>query len=255
MNYEKIAKEARKKVLELIYKAQTSHIGSNFSCIDIMTLLFEKMNLDKDKFVLSKGWVAASLYYFLWRKDRITEKELNSFCQPESKFIGLAENITKDIMIAGGSMGLGLPGAVGLALSKKMKKEAGKVYCLMSDGEMQCGTTWESAMIASHHNLNNLVVIVDSNGLQAMGSTDQILNIEPLENKWRVFGWHTDVVNGHDFDAIEESFNLPEDTTQPQIIITRTVKGKGVSFMANENLYHYKQLSEEEYLKALAELK
>src|SRR3972149_1458318 len=108
-NYQQIAKDARLKVLELIYKAQVSHIGSNFSCIDILTVLFEKMDLDKDRFVLSKGWAAASLYYFLWRKGRITEEELNSFCMEGSKFIGLAENITSDIPIAGGSMGLGLP--------------------------------------------------------------------------------------------------------------------------------------------------
>ena len=119
-NYETIARDARKKVLELVYKAQTSHIGSNFSAIDIMTVLFEKMNLGKDKFVLSAGWKAASLYYFLWHKGRITEEELNSFCQPGSKFIGLAEPIIPDIMIAGGSMGMGLPGAVGLALAKKL---------------------------------------------------------------------------------------------------------------------------------------
>src|SRR3990167_10363431 len=173
-NYSQIAKDARLRVLDLIYGAQTSHIGSNFSCIDILAVLFEKIDLDKDKFVLSKGWVAASLYYFLWRKGRITEEELNSFCKEGSKFIGLAEPITPDIMIAGGSMGLGLPGAVGLALAKKIKKEEGKVYVLMSDGEMQSGTFWESILITRHHKLDNLVILVDYNGLQAMGETRDV---------------------------------------------------------------------------------
>ena len=249
-----IAKEARLKVLDLIYQAQTSHIGSNFSCIDILTVLFEKINLDREKFVLSKGWVAASLYYFLWLKGRITEEELNSFCKEGSKFIGLAEPITPDITIAGGSMGLGLPGAVGLALAKKIKKEEGKVYVLMSDGEMQIGTTWESALIASHHGLDNLVVIVDNNGLQAMGKTDDILTLDSLKNKWRSFNWCSTSVSGHSFEQLTHALDKPDTHSEPYIIIANTVKGKGVSFMENNNLYHYKGLSEEEYMDAKQEL-
>lgn len=252
---DKIALESRKKVLSLVYKAQTSHIGSLFSMADIMAVLFEKINLDVDKFVLSKGWGACMLYYHLWRKGRITEQELDSYCMDGSKFIGLSEPIHRDIQIAGGSMGLGFPGAVGLALSKKMKGSYGKVYCLMSDGEMQIGTTWEAAMLAAHHNLNNLVVIVDCNGLQAMGDTKDILNIEPLDNKWRAFGWLVRETDGHTYDQIEESLNFPKDIAQPQVIIAKTIKGKGVSFMANQNLYHYKNLSKDEYERALAELK
>ena len=122
MNYKEKATAARKKVLEMIYKAQVSHIGSNFSCIDILTVLFEKIDLDKDKFILSAGWKAASLYYFLWKKGRITKAELDSYCQQGSKFIGLAEPIHKDIIFAGGSMQMGTAAAVGLALSKKLKK-------------------------------------------------------------------------------------------------------------------------------------
>ena len=177
VDYSQIVKDARKKVLQLIYEAQTSHIGSNFSCIDILTALFEKIDLDKDKFVLSKGWAAASLYYFLWRKGRITEDELNSYCKEGSKFIGLSEAIIPEIPFSAGSMGLGLPAAVGFALSKKLNGEDGKIYVLMSDGELQCGTTWESALIAAQHKLNNLVVIIDANSFQAMGKIDEILKI------------------------------------------------------------------------------
>ncbi|MDO8663590.1 MAG: 1-deoxy-D-xylulose-5-phosphate synthase N-terminal domain-containing protein, partial [Candidatus Wildermuthbacteria bacterium] len=156
VNYKEIAKQARIKVLDLIYRAQVSHIGSNFSCIDLLTVIFENADLDKDKIILSKGWVAASLYYFLWRKGRITKEELDSFCRPGSKFIGLAEPIIPEIPAAGGSMGFGLPFGVGFALAKKLKKENGKVFVLMSDGEMQIGTTWESALIGAHHKLDNL---------------------------------------------------------------------------------------------------
>jgi len=252
-NYKKIANDARKTVLRLIYNAQTSHIGSNFSCIDLLTVLFEKIDLDKEKAILSKGWAAASLYYFLWRKGRITEKELNSYCQPGSKFIGLAEPIIPEIPASGGSMGFGLPFGVGFALAEKIKKEKGKAFVLMSDGEMDCGTTWESALIASHHKLDNLLVFVDFNGLQAMGKVKEILNVEPLKEKWQAFGWEAREIDGHNFEEIENSLISPS-SGKPVVIIARTIKGKGVSFMENNNIWHYKAPSENEYNKALKEL-
>ncbi len=254
-NYKGIAKDARKTVLSLIYKAQTSHIGSNFSLTELLTMLFEKSDLDKDKIILSKGWAAASLYYFLWRKGRITKEELDSYCQPGSKFIGLAEPVIPEIPAAGGSMGFGLPFGVGFALSKKIKKEKGRIYVLMSDGEMDCGTTWESALIATHHGLDNLVVIVDFNGLQAMGKVEDILNIEPLKDKWQAFGWEVKEIDGHNFEEIEKSLiNPPLHVGKPMVIIARTIKGKGVSFMEGDNIWHYKAPSDEEYQKALKEL-
>lgn len=253
-NYKEIANETRKKVLELIYKAQTSHIGSNFSCIDLLTVIFENSDIDKDKIILSKGWAAASVYYFLWRKGRITQEELDSYCQPGSKFIGLIEPVIPEIPAAGGSMGFGLPFGVGFALAKKLNKEEGKVYVLMSDGEMQCGTTWESALIAAQHKLDNLVVVVDFNGLQAMGNVKDILNIEPLKDKWGAFGWEVKEINGHNFEEIEKALTVPPQKEKPMIIIAKTTKGKGVSFMEGKNLYHYKELSAEECQMALKEL-
>lgn len=251
-NYATIAQGSRKKCLELVYKAQTSHIGSLFSCADIMAVLFEKIDLNKDRFILSAGWKACMLYYHLWRKGRITEEELNSYCQEGSKFIGLAEPIIPEIPIAGGSMGLSFPGAIGIALAKKLKGEEGKVYVLMSDGEMQIGTTWESALIASHHKLDNLVVMVDNNGFQAMGSTKDILDIPRLRAIWKNIGWICGEIDGHDYRSIEGFLNRIKGF--PTCMIANTTKGKGVSFMENNNLYHYKQLSEEEYRSALKEL-
>ena len=253
-DYKKIANDARIRVLEMIYKAQTSHIGSNYSCIDLLAVIFEKADLDKDKVVLSKGWAAASLYYFLKEKGRITETDLESYCQPDSKFIGLAEPIIPDIPAAGGSMGFGLPFGVGFALAKKTKKEEGKIFVVMSDGEMQIGTTWESAMIAAHHKLDNLLVFVDCNGLQAMGNVGEILKVEPLAEKWKAFGWNVCEIDGHDFDEIEKIAGSPV-FGKPTAVIARTIKGKGVSFMEGENIYHYKAPSEEEYQAALNELK
>lgn len=256
MDYSQIVKQARIKVLELIYKAQTSHIGSNYSCLDLLAVLFEKSDLDKDKIILSKGWAVASLYYFLWRKGRITKEELESFCQPGSKFIGLAEPIVPDIPAAGGSMGFGLPFGVGFSLAKKIKKEDGKIYVLMSDGEMDCGTTWESALIGAHHQLDNLQVLVDFNELQAMGKVKEILNIEPLREKWQAFGWEVREINGHNFEEIEKALLSPSAKLgKPSVIIAKTIKGKGVSFMEGNNLWHYKSPSEKEYQRALKELK
>lgn len=254
-DYAKIAKESRIKCLELVYKAQTSHIGSLLSCADIMAVLSEKIDWDKDKFVLSAGWKAAMLYYHLWRKRRITGEDLNSYCQPGSKWIGLAEPVCKEIVIAGGSMGLGLPGAVGLALAKKLKGENGTVYCLMSDGELQIGTTWESALIAAHHRLDNLVVIVDNNGLQAMGATKDILSSRfPLASSTADSFWRYYEVDGHAYNNIEAVIEQANPKDKPVVLVCNTIKGKGVSFMEGNNLYHYKAPSEKEYELALKEL-
>ena len=260
-NYKKIALEARKAVLHLIYQAQTSHIGSNFSCIDILTVLYNIANIDKDlkedrdRIAISKGWVAASVYYFLAEKGIIPKEDLKTYCKEGSKYIGLVEPYVRVIEAAGGSMGFGLPFGIGFALAKKLKKEKGKVFVLMSDGEMQTGTTWESAFIASHHNLDNLFVIVDVNELKAMGRVKEILNIEPLKDKWEVFGWEVREIDGHNFEEIEKSLTGSHlYKGKPIIIIAKTIKGKGVSFMEGNNLYHYKAPSDEEYQKALKEL-
>ena len=259
-NYKKIANEARRAVLDLIYKAQTSHVGSNFSCIDILAVLYNIANVDKDlkedrdRIVISKGWVAASVYYFLAEKGIIPKEDLENYCKDGSKYVGLAEPYVRGIEAAGGSMGFGLPFGVGFALAKKLKKEKGKAFILMSDGEMQIGTTWESVLIASHHKLDNLFVIVDFNGLQAMGKVKDILNVEPLKEKWQSFGWEVREIDGHNFEEIEKSFTLSPQEGKPVVIIARTIKGKGVKFMEGNNLYHYKMLSDDEYQRALKEL-
>ena len=281
MSYHTTATEARKKILELIYKAQTSHIGSNFSCVDLMTVLFDKIDLDKDKFILSAGWKAAALYYFLWKKGRITEEQLNSYCQEGSEFIGLAEPIHPDIPFAGGSMCMGIAAGVGFALAKKLKNEEGTIYVLESDGALQGGITWEAALIASRFRLNNLIVIVDYNQFQAMGRITKILPIEPLVDKWLSFGWKVMDINGHDFDSIkliwEEDINgiyvpgagamplgavgmmpsIRDETLKfkPLVVIANTIKGKGIPKWENNNLWHYSQIKEDDYKYALSCLK
>ena len=248
-NYAQIALESRKKVLELVYKAGTSHIGSLMGCADIMAVLMEKVDFDKDKFVACKSWVAALLYYHLWRKGRITLEELDSYCIGDSKFVGLVEPVTKDIPFGIGSMGMGFPAAVGFALSKKLKGEEGTVYCLMSDGELNCGTTWEASLIAAHHKLDNLVVVIEMNGFQAMGKTEDVLRSYFPER-----GWVVTEVDGHDYDALERKSLFHKGFGQPHVILAKTTKGKGVSFMENNNLWHYAQVKDGDYKKAMDEL-
>src|SRR3989344_1487612 len=199
IDYKTIAYDARLKVLDMIYKAQTSHIGSNFSVIDLAAVLYQNTDLSRDRILWSKGWVAASAYYFLSEKGIFPKEDLDTFCQGDSKYIGLVEPHVKGIDFAGGSMGMGLPASVGYALAKKMDKAEGRIYVIMSDGEQDIGTTWESALIASHHKLDNLVVIIDSNKFQAMGKISDVLNIEPLADKWSSFGFDVSQINGHNF--------------------------------------------------------
>lgn len=261
IDYKKIALDARKTILRLIYEAQTSHIGSNFSSLDILTVLYEIANIDKDlkedrdRIVVSKGWVAASIYYFLAKKGIIPKEDLETYCKDGSRYIGLAEPNVRGVEAAGGSMGFGMPFGTGFALAKKIKEEKGRVFVLMSDGEMQTGTTWESALLGAHHKLDNLIVIVDYNSLQAMGKVREILGIEPLKDKWKAFGWEVREIDGHNFEEIEKALINPSlETGKPMVVIAKTVKGKGVSFMEGNNLYHYKAPSDDEYQKALKEL-
>jgi len=261
-DYKKIANEARKKVLEMVHLASASHIGSNFSCIDVMAVLFSKLNLDKDlkpdrdRFLLSKGWAAASLFYFLSEKGVIPKKDLETYGQPGSIYMGLAETDVRGVEVSGGAMGHGLPMALGMALGAKFAEEKWKTYILMSDGELDCGTTWESAALAAQHKLNNLTVIVDSNKFQAMGATDDVLDMEPLPDKWKSFNWDVIEIDGHNFEEIEQAINKSfENTrTKPLVIIARTIKGKGVSFFERKLEWHYKNIDKENYINALAEL-
>lgn len=250
-DYALIAKDVRKKVLEMIHRGKTSHIGSNFSVIDLAVVLYENLQRE-DRVVWSKGWSAATTYVLLSRQGHFPKEDLDLF--PNTPYIGLTERTVSGIETAGGSMGHGLPVAVGMALAKKRAGEKGNIYCIMSDGEMNEGTTWESALIASHHELDNLVVIIDKNGWQAMGKTTDILSTEPLAEKWMSFNWAALKCDGHTYFEIEYTLKNSGVMKKPCVVICETIKGKGISFMENHLLYHYKDVSDEEYEKAMEEL-
>lgn len=278
-DYKEKARQCRLKVLEMIHGAGTSHIASNYSIIDAAVVLYENLK-PEDEVVWSKGWVSATIYYFLAQQGKIPKEDLDIFgkevkcsvCHGESlvegdiqggcphcnfsgkeiRYLGLVETTTPGIYANAGSMGHGLPIAAGMALAKKMKGEPGKIYCILSDGEMNEGTTWETAMFAAHHKLNNLVVIVDKNKWQAMGKTEEVLNVDIVQ-AFRGFGWIAGYNDGHSFEDIEwEISHLNPD--KPNAIIFNTIKGKGVSFMEDHLLYHYKHVDDQNYKDARAEL-
>lgn len=246
------ARDARKKVLSMIHKAQTSHIASNFSVIDIATVLYEHLK-PEDRVVWSKGWAAASIYYFGVQRGDINPEALDQF--PNAPYLGLAETTVPGVLCNGGAVGHGTPIACGIALAKKKAKQPGTVYCIMSDGELNEGVVWESAMFAAHHELNNLVFLIDANGWQAMGATKDVMDLEPIPAKFDAFGFYTQRVNGHDHNDIEFSIKYCDQfLTEPKAIVFDTIKGKGVSFMENHLLYHYKNVDDETFEKAMAEL-
>lgn len=250
-DYKQLALEARREVLGLVHRAQTSHIASNFSVIDIATVLYENLK-PEDRVVWSKGWAAATIYYFLYKQGKISYEELQTF--PNPPFLGLAEPSVSGVEVSGGAMGHGLPVAVGMALGKKRSGEPGTVYCIMSDGELNEGTTWESAALAAQHKLDNLVVLIDVNKWQAMGKTEDVVDFESIEGKFNAFNWAAVRINGHEHSQIEEVLLHDKGWDRPMVFVCDTIKGRGVSFMENHLLYHYKQISDEEYQKAMEEL-
>lgn len=251
-DYKEIAKQCRIKCLELIFKAGTSHIGSNYSCTDLLTVLFEHINFNQDKFIAAKSWAAATVYYFLWRRGRITEAQLNSFCQKDSPFIGLVEPVCKDLPFGIGAMGYGLSAACGFAWSKKENKEDGRIFVLESDGGMQVPTNWGALMFAGHHKLNKICLIIDRNGFCAMGKTDHVLRQKYLPTVLKQMGWSVQAIDGHNFGQIENALKVQN--KKPRCIIADTLKGKGVSFFEGNNLWHYAQIKEDDYTKGLSEL-
>jgi transketolase len=247
-----IAKDVRLSVLEMVAGSGSSHIGSAFSIVDILTVLYFKiLNINpsnpfwkkRDRFILSKGHGGAALYAILGYRGFFPILVLKEYAQNGS---ALAGHIVKDSVpgmeITTGSLGHGLSIGVGMALALKDEKSTSEVFVLVGDGECNEGSIWEAAMVAAHFKLDNLILIVDKNGQQSMGSSKEIMNMEPLTAKWKAFGWHCQKCDGHNFRQLQMAFNKAKAVVgKPSVIIARTVKGKGVSFMEQNSLmWHYK---------------
>jgi transketolase len=271
MNFETLEKlkntalRARKLALLGIFSAQSGHPGGSFSCADILTYLyFEAINVDpdnpknpdRDRFVLSKGHAAPMLYAILALRGFFREDELKnlrsfgSFLQGHPDMKG-----TNGVEMSTGSLGQGISAANGMALAGKLGGRPYRVYALLGDGELQEGQVWEAAMFASHYKLDNITWIIDANGLQIDGKIADVMNIEPIAEKFRAFGFNALEIDAHNFEEIDEAVNAAKTCVgRPSVIIARSVKGKGVSFMENNAAWHGTAPNEAQYAAAMSEL-
>ena len=250
----KITKNIRINILKLTYKAKSSHIGSCLSIVEILAVLYNKILKKNDRFILSKGHAALALYCTLYQEKYISLKVLNSFGSNKTILMNHVSHKVNGVEFSTGSLGHGLPVAIGKAIKFKTNKEKNKVYVLMSDGEINEGTTWEGLLFASHHKLDNLNIIIDYNKIQSMDFINKVINIEPLKSKFLSFGCNVKVINGHNITAIKDALTKSK-KNKPNVIIANTIKGKGVSFMENNNLWHYKNPNLEELKRSLLEIK
>jgi transketolase len=245
----------RRKFLRMHFDAHAGHLGSGLSDIDLLTYLYRVWLRPADQFILSKGHGASSLYATLHHFGKLTDVELASYYKDGTLLPAHpAPNGVSAIPAATGSLGHGLPIASGMAYSfKNLSQTDARVACLLSDGECNEGSTWEAALFAGHHQLDNLTVVVDANGIQGFGRTQDVLTLEPFAKKWEAFGFSVSECNGHDFSAIHAALSAPP-SGRPRCLIARTVKGKGVTFMEDTVEWHYWPMTAAHYGDAVAEL-
>ncbi len=263
---EKLAVEVRKGIITGTHSAKSGHPGGSLSAAEIFTYLyFEEMRVDpanpkdenRDRFVLSKGHVAPGLYAALALKGFFPMEEMTNLRQIGSFLQGHPDmKHTPGVDMSSGSLGQGFSAAVGMALAAKMDAKDYRVYCLAGDGEIQEGQIWEAAMFAGHRRLDNLVLIVDNNGLQIDGDIAEVCSPYPIDEKLAAFNFHVITIDGNDFDEIAAAFSEARETKgQPTAIVAKTVKGKGVSYMENQAGWHGKAPNDEEYAIAMEELR
>ena len=249
-----IIRRAKLRLLKMHFDSGVGHLGGNLSALDLLLTLHHRVLGRDDQFVLSKGHAAGALYTTLWSLGRLSEDRLKEFHKDHTHLAGHpVPNGIEDILFATGSLGHGLGLASGLALGKRLQKQPGRVFCLLSDGEWNEGSTWEALAFLAHHRLTNLTFIVDLNGLQGFGSTAEVLNLQSLANKLREFGVEILDIDGHGPVAIESALKHPIGD-RPIAIVARTVKGHGVSFMENKMEWHYLPLTPELYQRAVEEV-
>ena len=262
---EAIAKRLRRHIISMTGKAGSGHPGGCLSSVEIVTALYfgvlrhkpqDPCWSDRDRFILSKGHAAPLLYAALAECGYIPVSELLTLRQLESRLQGHTDcRLTPGIEMTAGALGQGLSFAIGVALAGRLNSQNSRVYVLLGDGECDEGQVWEAAMSAAHFKVDNLVAIVDNNGLQIDGWNRDIMNLEPFAEKWRAFGWHVIEVNGHDLNQLTTAFDQAKSVKgQPTVIIAHTTKGKGVSFMENNVDFHGKAPNADEVEIALKEL-
>ncbi len=257
--------ELRKTVLRMAFSGSTVHVGCAFSIIEILAVLYRKYlrypdnnpkALNRDYLVLSKGHGVMAQYACLYEKGWLTQTDMENYFKDGSKLKGLSDAHVVGCEVTSGSLGHGLSVGVGMALAAKLNKSDQHCYSIVGDGEMNEGTMWEALLFATHQRLDNLFVIVDENGFQAMGTTTEVLALGNLKDKFIAFGFDALSVDGHDEAALDQAFTKLKNNKngKPKAIIARTTKGKGVSFMEHQNIWHYTRLNNETFASAMSEL-
>ena len=263
-NTHELASRIRRHVLHMTSTGGGAHVGAVFSCADILAVLYGGiLRVDpgapespaRDRFVLSKGHAGAGLYAALAERGFFPVEQLLTHYQDGSDLSGHVSHKLPGVDVSTGSLGHGLSIAAGMAYAARLKSAPHRVFCLLSDGECDEGSTWEAALFAAHHGLSNLVAIVDYNRIQGIGRVSEVLGLEPFADKWRAFGWAVREVGGHDHEALRTALeDIPLIPGQPLCLLAHTTKGKGVSFMEDTVLWHYRIPRGAEFDAALAEL-
>ena len=261
---EQVARTLRRHIINMTAAAGSGHPGGSLSSVEIVTALFfrtprhrpaEPAWPERDRFILSKAHAAPLLYAALAETGYIPVTELSTLRRLDSRLQGHPDTCTPGVEMTCGSLGQGLSFGIGVALAGRLDHREYRVYVLLGDGECDEGQVWEAAMAAAHHKLDNLVAVIDHNKIQLDGWNEQIMNVEPLAEKWRAFGWHDIEIDGHSIPRVLEAFEQAKATAgKPTVIVAHTVKGKGVSFMENNPDYHGKAPDAEETARALKEL-
>ncbi|MBX3721895.1 MAG: transketolase [Turneriella sp.] len=251
-------------MVETIFQAGASHIGSNLSCADIISVLFGTILKfdasqpewpDRDRFILSKGHAAVVMYSVLAEMGYIPGDALTQYSKNGSTLLGHISHHVPGVELSTGSLGHGLPVGIGMALAAKADKKPHRTYILLSDGEMDEGSNWEAILFAGFHKLSNLIAIIDYNKIQSYGSVKDVLDLEPLAQKLSNFNWQTYEVDGHDITGLRQTFSqLSTKDSKPTAVICHTVKGKGISFMENNLAWHYQNPTGDQYAAAILEL-
>ena len=259
-----LARNIRQRALQMIHAAGSSHVGSTLSMAEILAVLYSGVlnvspatvdSPERDRFILSKGHACAGLYAVLAERGFFPLEWLETFYGNGSKLAGHATTSVPGVEISTGSLGHGLPIACGMALAAKRDGHSFRVFTVLSDGECDEGSVWEAALFAPQHRLDNLTVIVDYNKIQSLGNVSDILELEPFGAKWEAFGWRVTEIDGHDHEQIIEALGrAPGATGKPDCILAHTVKGKGVPFMENQLLWHYRSPNADELARAVAAL-
>jgi transketolase len=255
----------RRDVLQMVSRAGSSHVGSNFSMIELLAVLYTRVLkirpeepawADRDRFVLSKGHACAALYAVLAERGFFPREWLETFYTNGSPLAGhITHHGVPGVEASTGSLGHGLSIATGMALAAQRGGRPYRTYCLLSDGECDEGSTWEAVLLAAQHRLRTLTAIVDYNKIQSLGTVAEVMQLEPFADKWRSFGWSVEEIDGHDIEAIERALTLSStDEDRPRCVLAHTVKGRGVSFMEDRLLWHYRCPRGEELEAAMAEL-